>query len=37
MGEASAARLAADYTNRGFVNVKVLGGGVLAWKAAGYP
>ena len=29
--------MAAEYAARGFTNVKVLGGGVSGWKAAGYP
>ncbi|MCP4600697.1 MAG: hypothetical protein GY847_09225 [Proteobacteria bacterium] len=36
MGEASAARLAAEYATMGYTNVKVLEGGVMAWKLAGY-
>jgi rhodanese-related sulfurtransferase len=26
-----------EYTEKGFKNVKVLGGGVEGWKRAGYP
>jgi rhodanese-related sulfurtransferase len=36
-GEASAVGQAAKYQEQGFTNVKVLKGGVEAWKAAGYP
>jgi rhodanese-related sulfurtransferase len=35
-GEASAVGQAAKYREQGFTNVKVLKGGVEAWKAAGY-
>jgi rhodanese-related sulfurtransferase len=28
--------VADEYTAKGFTNVRVLGGGVEAWKAAGY-
>ena len=35
--EASAAGLAAKLENDGYSNVKVVKGGVEAWKAAGYP
>ena len=36
-GEGSAAGLAAQYNELGFINVKVLEGGVDAWKKAGFP
>jgi rhodanese-related sulfurtransferase len=29
--------MAAKYYNKGYRNVTVLGGGVMAWKLAGYP
>jgi rhodanese-related sulfurtransferase len=35
--EAQAERQAVEYFEKGFVNVKVLDGGVAAWKRAGYP
>ena len=35
--EASAVGLAAKLDNDGYTNVKVIKGGVEAWKAAGYP
>jgi rhodanese-related sulfurtransferase len=35
--EASAAGLAARYREEGFPNTRALGGGVDAWKAAGFP
>jgi len=34
--EASAAARAADFEARGFTHVEVIGGGILAWIAAGY-
>lgn len=37
MREASAAGRAAHYSDAGFKNVVVLGGGVEGWKNAGYP
>jgi rhodanese-related sulfurtransferase len=37
IAEASAAGQAAKYREQGFTNVKVLKGGIEAWKAAGYP
>ena len=35
--EASSAGLAAEYLKNGYKNAKALGGGVNAWKKAGYP
>jgi len=35
--EASAARVAAEYREKGFHNTFALDGGVEAWKKAGYP
>lgn len=35
--EASAVSLAAKFANDGYTNVKVVKGGVEAWKTAGYP
>jgi rhodanese-related sulfurtransferase len=34
--DATAARRAAEYRDKGFINVKILNGGVAAWKQAGY-
>lgn len=35
--DASAAQRAAEFAQRGYANVRVLAGGVEAWKAAGLP
>jgi rhodanese-related sulfurtransferase len=35
--EATAARVAAEYLQKGYTNIRVLGGSVEAWRKAGYP